>query len=399
MTLITVSLETQPTSGASVTVTLTTTSACTVSPTLITVANAAWNTGAVFTITAVDDVLDNPGNQRSCTITTEPESSADPDYDGQNLAEDISMTVLDDEYDSDGDGVVDALDLCPNTGTGLAVDGDGCPMIAAIAGLVAHNSSPTVLGRLTTFTATISAGNAVSYTWAFGDGLIATGQLASHSYSQPGIYTATVIASNVRGQAQANTLVTITQPIDPPVSYTLSINIVGKGAVIPSVNLRVQDLAGLYLSGTLVSLSANPDSGWQFEGWSGDLKGNLNPTHLLMHGDKVVTATFSQRPTNTPNRLYLPLIVNNHSKPTPGPDLIISDFMVSSQAITLAVQNVGDELTNDYFWVDVYVGPLTVPTQINDTWQLNGWSRGGLGCGNFTYPQRDFGFNVERSLL
>lgn len=70
------------------------------------------------------------------------------------------------------------------------------------------------------------------------------------------------------------------------VSYTLTINTVGSGSVTPN------PAGGVYEAGSLVSLSATPDAGWVFSGWSGDLGGAANPETLLMDADKVVTATF-----------------------------------------------------------------------------------------------------------
>ena len=44
--------------------------------------------------------------------------------------------------------------------------------------------------------------------------------------------------------------------------------------------------------GTYDTLSAIPDTGYQFSQWSGDLSGNENPAALFMDYDKNVTATF-----------------------------------------------------------------------------------------------------------
>jgi uncharacterized repeat protein (TIGR02543 family) len=43
-----------------------------------------------------------------------------------------------------------------------------------------------------------------------------------------------------------------------------------------------------------VQLTANPDPGWIFSGWSGALSGSANPANILMNGNKTVTATFTQ---------------------------------------------------------------------------------------------------------
>lgn len=51
-----------------------------------------------------------------------------------------------------------------------------------------------------------------------------------------------------------------------------------------------------YLFGSSVELTAVPDPGWQFAGWSGDLVGAANPDTLLMDGDKTVQATFTEIP-------------------------------------------------------------------------------------------------------
>jgi len=49
-----------------------------------------------------------------------------------------------------------------------------------------------------------------------------------------------------------------------------------------------------YDSGDVVTLTANPDSCYQFTGWSGDASGTANPTSITMDGNKTVTANFAQ---------------------------------------------------------------------------------------------------------
>ncbi len=81
-----------------------------------------------------------------------------------------------------------------------------------VAGLVAANDSPTVLGNPTTLTATVIAGSHVSYTWAFGDGAPGSGAVVTHTYPAVGVYTAVVTASNPVSELTATTTVTITGP-------------------------------------------------------------------------------------------------------------------------------------------------------------------------------------------
>jgi plastocyanin len=85
-----------------------------------------------------------------------------------------------------------------------------------IDGLAAANSSPTPLGSPTSFTATISSGSSVTYTWGFGDGLAGVGALTSHLYGAAGFYTAVVTASSPISTVVAFTPVTITRSIYLP---------------------------------------------------------------------------------------------------------------------------------------------------------------------------------------
>jgi hypothetical protein len=85
----------------------------------------------------------------------------------------------------------------------------------------------------------------------------------------------------------------------PSVSYTLSVSVEGSGTVTPTT--------GTYLSGTVVSLSAMPDEGWQFAGWSGDVTDNGSTVlPLLMDANKAITATFIEEAMN---EIYLPLVL------------------------------------------------------------------------------------------
>jgi hypothetical protein len=81
--------------------------------------------------------------------------------------------------------------------------------VQPVSGLTALNSSPTVLGQVAAFTATMSAGSDLSYAWDFGDGTTGSGAKTQHTYQAVGIYTATVTASNLVSQGSADTQVEI----------------------------------------------------------------------------------------------------------------------------------------------------------------------------------------------
>ncbi len=84
-----------------------------------------------------------------------------------------------------------------------------------------------------------------------------------------------------------------------PIYYTLTVNTQGSGTVSLSPS------GGTYESGTVVTLTANPASGWYFDEWSGDKSGSINPTTITMSRDKSVTAHFTE---NDPE--YYTLTVN-----------------------------------------------------------------------------------------
>lgn len=64
-------------------------------------------------------------------------------------------------------------------------------------------------------------------------------------------------------------------------------------AALPSEGGSVSG-AGTYNSGTVVPVTASPNLGWTFTGWSGDLSGTNNPSNVTMDGNKSVTANFEE---------------------------------------------------------------------------------------------------------
>ena len=96
----------------------------------------------------------------------------------------------------------------------------------------------------------------------------------------------------------------------PPASYTLTLNATN-GTVSANPNLSS------YPSGMTVTLTATPNSGYSFSGWSGDVTGNANPTTLVMDSDKSVTAGFSFGPGASGSGTA-PKAYPNPFRPSPG---------------------------------------------------------------------------------
>jgi PKD repeat protein len=80
-----------------------------------------------------------------------------------------------------------------------------------VAGLTAANDGPTGAGQPVNFTASITQGTNVSYTWAFGDGITGIGRTPDHTYTTAGPYTAVVTAANSANVLTATTTVTVTR--------------------------------------------------------------------------------------------------------------------------------------------------------------------------------------------
>ena len=77
-----------------------------------------------------------------------------------------------------------------------------------------------------------------------------------------------------------------------PVYYTLTVT-PGNGTVLASPN------ASSYVSGTTVTLTATPHSGYAFSSWTGAANNTVNPTTVVMNGNKSVTANYTQSATYT----------------------------------------------------------------------------------------------------
>jgi hypothetical protein len=118
-------------------------------------------------------------------------------------------------------------------------------------------------GDVVTLTATPSAG------WTFANWTGSTCSVAN-----PCVLT-----------VQGNTVVTATFTQN---NYTLSTNTIGSGSVVS------QPAQSTYHYGDVVTLTATPNIGWAFSGWSGDATGILTQTTVVITGNSVVTATFTQ---------------------------------------------------------------------------------------------------------
>jgi hypothetical protein len=79
------------------------------------------------------------------------------------------------------------------------------------------------------------------------------------------------------------TATTVTATFEP---LELTLAVVGSGTVL-------RDPAGPYLVGQMITVTAQPEAGWKFAGWSGGIAGSRNPYPLTVTQSLLVTATFA----------------------------------------------------------------------------------------------------------
>jgi uncharacterized repeat protein (TIGR02543 family) len=83
------------------------------------------------------------------------------------------------------------------------------------------------------------------------------------------------------------------------VVHTLTLQLSGNGSITPGTGTYD------YAEGTVVSLTATPRSGWQFDGWTGDVAdASSAETTVTIDSDKTVTARFMEKP----NQISWPLV-------------------------------------------------------------------------------------------
>lgn len=119
-----------------------------------------------------------------------------------------------------------------------------------------------------------------------------------------GIYGANLATALDGSDAPAHTAALdyafdLNAPITPEDAAGLSTQVVGSGTITRNPNLAS------YTCGQAVTLTAVPNTGWVFGGWSGGLSGPTNPQTITLNSPATVTATFIE----LSYRVYLSLIM------------------------------------------------------------------------------------------
>jgi hypothetical protein len=109
-------------------------------------------------------------------------------------------------------------------------------------------------------------------------------------------------------------LYTYATPPPPPID-TLTVDVTGSGAgsvaISPFGGPCQTTCSARFEDGTAVTLTAQPQSGSTFAGWSGGGCSDTGPCHLVLGGDTGVTATFEgPSSTGTPFQTVIVPMVN-----------------------------------------------------------------------------------------
>ncbi len=97
--------------------------------------------------------------------------------------------------------------------------------------------------------------------------------------------------------------------------YSVTTSVVGGGS------LNGDPAGPEYASGAEITLSADAESGWRFQGWSGGLTGSENPATITVTSDLAIVATFSVPPQSMTITTTV-LGGGTVSRDSPGPEYV-----------------------------------------------------------------------------
>ncbi|MCP5100097.1 MAG: PKD domain-containing protein [Chloroflexi bacterium] len=204
----------------------------------------------------------------------------------------------------------------------------------AVAGLTVINDSPTEIGDPTLFTASISSPDSGlnSYSWSFGDDNVGSGLIVEHTYDTPGVYTATIDVSNpFGGTVSASTVVSVTQDssVTPEGGGELDyMDMNGQGTNVQIPGGAVEEIISLSYTPLTTVEEPDPKDGSIPAGYYFDLD------------------------ANEPDKIYLPLILNNSSGTT---------AVNTATSIQPIVNSANAECASDF----CFLKPVTVTISYN----------------------------------
>ena len=161
--------------------------------------------------------------------------------------------------------------------------------LQGVAASFVTSAATTPVGFDASATTTPNTGATVTqYAWDWGDGTSSSGSSAvvGHTYATPGTRLVTMIASDSNGASGASFLNVTTRNLSVTSAH-------GQVTSSPSGINCGGTCSANFLDGTSVSLTATPDAGFSFGGWSGDCAGQGATCTVTMGGARAATANFA----------------------------------------------------------------------------------------------------------
>jgi uncharacterized repeat protein (TIGR02543 family) len=146
------------------------------------------------------------------------------------------------------------------------------------------------------------------------------------------------------------------------ITYSLTANAVN-GSVV------MEPEGGIYNSGAFVYVSAVPDSGYVFDGWSGNLDGDQNPALLTMNQNKNITALFKQIiSTSTANDMLPEQTTLGQIYPNPFSTVTTIPFEIKEAShIKVTILNLSGQEVCNLINKHLQPGKYTIPWDGSDT--------------------------------
>lgn len=179
----------------------------------------------------------------------------------------------------------------------------------------------------------------------------------------PETFTVTIRSGSITGiilaSSNAITINDVSQdpppppPPPPPTQYTLSVHVEGSGTVTSSPGnisaMNGMDSSDVFDESSYVNLTASPDLGYDFVGWSGDFSSGSANTVVLMDNNYSATATFETTPPPPPPTLVSIAITPANSNVFTG-----NDTTVQFTATGTYSDGSTADLTNTVTWESTY---------------------------------------------
>jgi hypothetical protein len=285
----------------------------------------SYLTGSTVTLTAVPDAGwlfdswggDLTGNDNPTTITMNDDKAVTAIFTQINYA----LTVTADDHGSvtkspnpNQEGVYPSwtevtLTAVPNAGWQFESWG-GDLTGSTNPGTITMDGDKTVMANFTEVTYTLTVGTVgsggviksptqVSYLEGTEVTLTAVPSAGWQFSSWSGDLTGNTNPATITMDSNKTVTATFTDLSAP--TYTLNVSTAGSGSVVKSPDQAT------YPEGTVVTLTAVPNTGWFFNGWYDDLSGQQNPVQIIMDKDYLISADF--RREGMDSSFYLPVVI------------------------------------------------------------------------------------------